>query len=106
MDTQNSQCSQEINDLDRILRLRRARERNEREARKREDNHWNFVAGALVAKYLKSELNIPVFTGKDAAKKNAASFVPLENILSYLATHKEFLAQIMAGQNKQPPIDF
>lgn len=83
--------------------LRRRHERNEREEQRKEDNHWCFVAGSLVAKYLKADLGITVYKGKDATAKNKVSFAPLENILSYLADHKEFTARIAAGI-RDPPI--
>lgn len=103
MDTQNNLCSQEINNLEHIKHLQRVRERNERKERQKEDNHWIFLAGTLVAQYLKADLNIPVFKGKGAAEKNAASFEPLENILAYLAAHKEFTTWIMEQHNRPPP---
>lgn len=92
----------ELNNLERLKLLRRRRERTEREAQRKEDNHWCFVAGSLVAQYLKADLGIAVYKGKDAAEKNKTSFTPLENILSYLATHKDFTAQI-AAQPREPP---
>lgn len=106
MDSLNEQVSREMNDWERLKRLRRIRERNERIDQQKEDNHWIFVAGSLVAQYLKGDLNIPVYKGKDATTKNAASFTPLENILSYLAAHKEFMARIKEGRSELPPNDF
>ena len=97
MATLNDQLSQERSDWERIKRVKRIRKRNERNEQQAEENHWNFLAGALVAKYLKADLDIPVYKGKDATAKNAAAFAPLENILSYLAAHKEFTAQIANG---------
>lgn len=96
----------ELDDLEKMKLLRRKRERNEREAQRKEDSHWCFVAGTLVAKYLKADLGIPVYKGKDAAAKNAKAFAPLENILAYLASHKEFTAQIMEERNRPPPHTF
>lgn len=96
------QIFHEPSELEKIERLQRIRERRERQDRKKEDNHWCFVAGSLVAKYLKTDLNIPVYKGKNATAKNAASFEPLENILSYLASHKDFTAQIAAGGHNPP----
>lgn len=86
-----------------ILRQQRIRERQVRREQEKEDNHWNFLAGALVAKYLKDVLNIPVYKGADAAAKNAVSFTPLENILVYLAGHKEFTARTMVGESDVEP---
>ena len=103
MTTSNDQHSQEMGTWERIKQLQRIRERNERREQQQEENHWNFLAGALVAQYLKADLDIPVYKGKDAKEKNAAAFAPLENILSYLATHKEFTAQIAAGA-RDPPV--
>ena len=97
MATLDNQFSQEMSDWEQIKRLRRIRERKERREQQQEANHWNFLAGSLVAKYLKADLDIPVFKGKGAKAKNDAAFEPLENILSYLATHKEFTAQIAKG---------
>lgn len=77
--------------------------RRERENQKKEDNHWKFLAGDLVARYLKGDLKITVHKGKGAAAKNADSFKPLENILAYLAEHKEFTARIMAGKSDVEP---
>ena len=77
----------------------RARERRERIEKENEDKHWNFVAGELVAKYLKPDLNIPVFKGKDATAKNKEAFKPLENILAYLAANKELMERIKEGDN-------
>lgn len=77
--------------------------RLERERQKKEDNHWKFLAGDLVARYLKSELKITVHKGKGATAKNAESFKPLENILAYLAEHREFMARIMAGESDVEP---
>lgn len=93
----------ELKKLEKMKLLRRRRERNEREEQRKEDNHWCFVAGSLVAKYLKADLGITVYKGKDATAKNKVSFAPLENILSYLADHKEFTARIAAGI-RDPPI--
>lgn len=92
----------ELNNLEKLKLLRRRRERNEREDQNKEDNHWCFMAGALVATYLKTDLEITVYKGKDAAEKNKISFAPLENILSYLADHKEFTAQIASGMRDPP----
>lgn len=86
-----------------INRQERIGKRLERENQKKEDNHWKFLAGDLVARYLKSELKISVHKGKGAAAKNAESFKPLENILVYLAGHKEFMARIMAGESDVEP---
>lgn len=86
-----------------INRQERIGKRLERVNQQKADNHWKFLAGALVAKYLKDVLNIPVYKGADAAAKNAASFTPLENILVYLAGHKEFTARIMAGESDVKP---
>ena len=102
MATLNDQLSQEMSEWERIKRAQRIRERNERKEQQAEENHWNFLAGALVAKYLKADLDIPVYKGKDAKVKNAAAFAPLENILSYLAAHKEFTAQIAEGACDPP----
>ena len=93
-----------LNDLEKMKLLRRRRERNEREEQRKEDNHWCFVAGALVAKYLKADLRITVYKGKDAAEKNRASFAPLENILCYLAEHKDLTTRIASGV--RDPLDF
>lgn len=92
----------ELENLEKMKLLRRRRERTERETQRKEDNHWCFVAGTLVAKYLKADLGIAVYKGKDASEKNKASFAPLENILSYLATNKDFTAQL-AAQPREPP---
>lgn len=89
--------------LDKINYLRRKRERNERREKQKEADHWNFIAGSLVAKYLKADLNIPVYKGKDATAKNDAAFAPLENILSHMAAHKEFTDQIAKGV-RDPPV--
>ena len=94
--------NQAVCKLERIEHLKRVQDRKEREDRRREDNHWNYLAGALVAKYLKDDLHIPVYKGKDATARNAAAFAPLENILRYLATHKEFTAQIANGAQDLP----
>lgn len=92
----------ELNKLEKLKLLRRRRERNEREEQRKENNHWCFVSGALVAKYLKADLRITVYKGKDATAKNKVSFAPLENILSYLADHKDFTAQIASGVRDPP----
>lgn len=92
----------ELKKLEKMKLLRRRRERNEREEQRKEDNHWCFVAGALVAKYLKADLGITVYAGKDAAEKNRASFAPLENILCYLAEHKELTTRIASGVRDPP----
>lgn len=105
MDAKNNQGFQEISELERIKHLRRVRERRERIEQKKADNHWCFLAGALVAKYLKADLDIAVYRGKGATEKNAASFAPLENILSYLAAHKEFTAQIATRPREPPSLD-
>lgn len=83
-----------MDEWDRIEHLRRNRERKEKRQQREEDNHWNFLAGALVAKYLKDDLDISVYKGEGSGKKNADSFAPLENILYYLSVHKEFTASI------------
>ena len=58
MATLNDQFSQEMSEWERIKRAQRIRERNERKEQQAEGNHWNFLAGALVAKYLKADLGI------------------------------------------------
>lgn len=91
-----------LENLEKMKLLRRRRERTERETQRKEDNHWCFVAGTLVAKYLKADLGIAFYKGKDASEKNKTSFAPLENILLYLAAHKDFTAQIAAGVRDPP----
>ena len=93
----------EISKIDKINLLNRKRERNKRIDELKEDNHWAFLAGDLVAKHLKEDLNIQVYKGKDAKIKNADSFAPLENILKYLAANKEFTAKIASGENVESP---
>lgn len=97
------QIFHELSELEKIEHMQRIRERRERQEQKKEDNHWCFVAGSLVAKYLKTDLDIPVFKGQDATAKNSIAFAPLENILRYLATHKEFTVQIAAEGGGEPP---
>ncbi|RKJ74383.1 hypothetical protein D7X33_19580 [Butyricicoccus sp. 1XD8-22] len=92
----------ELKELEKMKLLRRRRERNEREEQRKENNHWCFVAGTLVSTYLKTDLGITVYKGKDATSKNKVSFAPLENILAYLADHKEFTARIAAGIRDPP----
>ena len=50
-----------LDNLEKMKLLRRRRERTERETQRKEDNHWCFVAGTLVAKYLKTDLRIMVY---------------------------------------------
>ena len=102
--TTNKPYSNEISKIDKINQLSRKRERNERKERQKNDNYWVFLAGTLVAKYLKDDLNIQIYKGKDAKTKNADSFAPLENILKYLAANKEFTARIASGENVESPI--
>ena len=83
-----------MGEWDRIERLKRIRERQEKQEKRKEDSHWIFLAGTLVAKYLKEDLDICVYKGEGAAEKNTASFAPLENILYYLSTNKEFTEHI------------
>lgn len=106
MSTLNKQISDEMDEWERLKRLQRIRERNERLEEQKEDKHWIFLAGSLVAKYLKNDLNISVYKGKGAAKKNEESFVPLENILSFLAANKEFTARIKGGKCEESLDDF
>lgn len=94
----STQIDQELEEWERLKRLQREKERREREEKKKEEKHWCFVAGELVAKYLKKDLGIEVYKGKGATAKNAVSFAPLENILLYLAANKEFTAQIKEGK--------
>ena len=84
-----------LENLEKMKLLRRRRERTERETQRKEDNHWCFVAGTLVAKYLKTDLRIMVYKGKDATSKNKVSFAPLENILAYLAERRRLTWQFM-----------
>lgn len=106
MDVLNKQIRDELAEWERIKCNQRTRERNECKEKQDEEKHWNYVAGSLVAKYLKDDLDIPVYKGKRAAEKNAASFAPLENILSYLATHKSFTDHIKDGKCEPPFDDF
>lgn len=101
MDKLNEQIKQEVNEWERVKRLRRERERRERIEQEKEEKHWCFLAGALVAKYLKEDLNIPVHKGKGATAKNEVSFAPLENILSYLASHRELTEKIKEGKGER-----
>lgn len=94
----------ETSKIDTINLLNRKQKRIDRIDEQKEDNHWAFLAGALTAKYLKDDLNIQVYKGKDAKAKNADSFAPLENILKYLAANKEFTAKIASGENVEYPI--
>lgn len=91
-----------INQVEKIEHAQRIRERRERQEKKKEDDHWIFVAGTLVAKYLKADLRITVHKGKDVAEKNRASFAPLENILCYLAEHKDLTTRIASGVRDPP----
>lgn len=86
--------------MDRLIQNRRIQNRQEREEQRRAANHWNFLAGKLVAQYLKDSLDITVCKGKDAAKKNAAAFEPLENILANLAADKELLERLMEAPDR------
>lgn len=104
MDALNKQIRDELAEWERINYNQRIRERKERKEQQDEEKHWNYVAGSLVAKYLKDDLDIPVYKGKGAAEKNAASFAPLENILAYLAAHKSLTDQIKNGKC-EPPFD-
>ena len=104
MSTINEPDYSGISKIDKINLLSRKRKRIERIDEQKEDNHWAFLAGALVAKYLKKDLNIQVYKGKDAKIKNAASFAPLENICKYLEANKEFTARIANGENVESPI--
>ena len=88
---------------ERMKRLNRIKERSEREECKKRDNHWNFVAGTLVADHLKDILDIPVYSGRGASEKNADSFKPLENILVYLAEHEEFTRRLMTSPDTPTP---
>ena len=103
MSTINEPNYSGISKIDKINQLRRKRERNECIDERKKGNHWAFLAGALVAKYLKDDLNIQVYKGKDASVKNAVSFAPLENICKYLAANKEFTARIASGENVESP---
>lgn len=94
----------EISKIDKINLLRRKQERIDLEEQRKKDNHWAFLAGDLVAKHLKEDLNIQVYKGKDAKAKNADSFAPLENILKYLAANKEFTAKIASGEIVESPV--
>lgn len=98
MDTLRNQIKQEVDSWEQVKRLRREKERRERIEQEKEEKHWCFIAGTLVARYLKEDLGISVYKGKDATAKNATSFAPLENILSYLASNKEFTARIKEGK--------
>ena len=101
--TTNKPYPNEISNIDKINLLSRKRKRIERIDEQKEDNHWAFLAGVLTANYLKDDLNIQVYKGKDAKAKNADSFAPLENILKYLAANKEFTAKIANGENIESP---
>lgn len=94
-----------LNRWEQINYQERLGKRLERENQKKEDNYWKFLAGDLVARYLKEDLGIPISKGKGAAVKNAAAFEPLEKILAYLAEHKEFTARIIAGESDVEPSD-
>lgn len=96
----NKRISQEIDEMDRLIRDARIQKRQEREKLRKEANHWNFLAGKLVAKYLKDSLDITVCKGKDAAKRNAAAFESLENILVNLAADHELLERLMEAPDR------
>lgn len=104
MSTTNEPNYSGISKINKINQLCRKRERNNRKEQQHEDNHWAFLAGSLAAKYLKADLNIQVYKGKDAKTKNAESFAPLENIFKYLATNKEFTARIANRENVESPV--
>ena len=93
----------ETSKIDTINLLNRKQKRIDRIDEQKEDNHWAFLAGVLTANYLKDDLNIQVYKGKNAKAKNAESFAPLENILKYLAANKEFTAKIANGENVESP---
>lgn len=97
MTSSNETDFEDMSNLKKLQQLRRKREREELIEQQKENNHWNFIAGELVAKYLKDVLNITVHKGHESTAKNAAAFEPLENICKYLAAHKEFTAQIALG---------
>lgn len=100
MNDVNARISREKMEMDRLIRDARSQKRQEREKLRKDANHWNFLAGKLVAKYLKDSLDITVCKGKDAAKKNAAAFEPLENILANLAADKDLLERLMEAPNR------
>lgn len=106
MSSLNERIDRKMSELDRMRQLRRIRERKESIAQQKEDNHWIFLAGKIVAKYLKDDLDITVHKGQDCTAKNAAAFEPLENICKYLSAHKEFTAQIArGGEDAQAVLD-
>ena len=104
MNMLNKQIRDELAEWEGINYNQRIRERKERKEQQDEEKHWIFIAGSLVAKYLKDDLDITVYKGKGSAEKNAASFAPLENILTYLAAHKSFTDYIKTGKH-EPPFD-
>lgn len=104
MDDVNARISREKMEMDRLIRDARTKKRQEREKLRKNANYWNFLAGKLVAKYLKDSLDITVCKGKDAAEKNAVAFKPLENILANLAADHELLERLMAGNSGEQPL--
>ncbi|MBM6723293.1 hypothetical protein [Pseudoflavonifractor phocaeensis] len=95
MELKTGQHTTEIEHYQRLKVLEKKRKRQVREAQQKEDNHWKFIAGDLVAKYLKDTLKITVHKGAGAREKNRIAFQPLEYILAYLAAHQDFTTRIM-----------
>lgn len=96
----NARIAREKMEIDRLIQDARIQKRREREEQRKNANHWNFLAGKLVAEYLGDYLDITVCKGKDAVKKNAAAFAPLENILANLAADKDLLERLVKSPGK------
>lgn len=95
MEPKTGQYTTEMEHYQQLKVLEKKRKRQARKAQQKEDNHWKFLAGNLVAKYLKDDLKITVYKGAGAREKNRIAFQPLEHILAYLAANRDFTTRIM-----------
>lgn len=95
MEPKTGQHTTEMEHYQRLKVLEKKQNRQARKEHQQEENHWKFLAGDLVAHYLKDMLKISVHKGAGAREKNRIAFQPLEHILAYLAANRDFTTRIM-----------
>ena len=101
MATLNEQLAKEKEAWEQLKLLQRAQKRDERLEKRKEDNHRIFLIGELFIKHCPVAQEIPVYKGKNAKRNNAASFAPMERVLSALTANEELMAQLEEGIRRQ-----
>ena len=87
MQTIDERISKAQEKLTQLQQKKRIEQRKEREAKKKKDQHRNYIVGELVTKYFPQILNL----GPGTKAENAVTFKPFETFLSKLAKDQKIV---------------